>query len=234
MAFLNVFIGIAFMRICTMPNQLLKFIDEDNYADAEALVNNATAVELLELMANPDEDGMLPIHAVTDFSSYDKLSEEVQASLNDLAILLVEKGAKLDIRYEGLLPIHYVCASQNGSLMVLQAILATGFDPNAQDIVGETALHHAIKAGVSHKNIIEYLLALPNLEMLTTIAELGPKSPLDYAHQYYPEIASSVADYRKRNIIVDEQPRAMLEQYKTVVEEQRNMPRIQVMKKVFL
>jgi hypothetical protein len=91
----------------------------------------------------------LPIHLTTDFSAYEDLTDETKAELSNLAILLVSKGARLDIPHEGLLPIHYVCAKQNGNLEVLKAILKTGFDANSKDIIGWTGLDYAKSAGFS-------------------------------------------------------------------------------------
>ena len=196
-----------------MPTQLLVFIYDDNFVAAETLLRSGGGKKLIDV---PDEDGMLPIHAVTDFSAYDELSVDVRASLHSLAILLIENGAKLDIAHEGLLPIHYVCAHKNGSLAVLRAILNKGFDPNVQDTAGETALHHAIKAGESHKSIIEELLKRSDLKMLKTIEQF---TPLDYARKYYPAVAGKIEEYQRKDLDVN--PQLMLMQYQIVKEQPR-------------
>ena len=137
-----------------MPTKLLEYIYSDDFAAARELITGPDAAEHIN---TPDEVCTLPIHAVTDFSAYTYLSPEVRAGLNDLAILLIKNGAKLDVSHEGMLPIHYVCEKHNGSLEVLEAILQTGVDPNSKDLAGVTAVEYAMQAGDSHKALVARL-----------------------------------------------------------------------------
>lgn len=176
-----------------MPN-LIELIYDKKFTEAQYIINTISIAEL-----NLPEDGVCPIHAVVDFSFHDELSSEEKTSLHRLAICLIRRGAQLDVEREGLLPIHYVCAKQNGCLEVLNAILDAGFDPNTPDNIGETPLHHAIKAGVSHKDLIKRLLGCPGLVMSKTYDFLDDKhkskTPADYAAMYYSDILTDLHNY---------------------------------------
>lgn len=178
-----------------MPT-LIDLIYNKKFTEAQYIINT----ESLDKLNAPEEDeDTCPIHAVVDFSSHEELSSTDKASLHQLASNLIKRGVRLDVECEGLMPIHYVCAKQNGNLEVLNAILETGFNPNTPDNIGETPLHHALKAGESHKDIIERLLECPNLLMLKTCDFLDDKhkskTPEDYAAIYYPGFLNDIRNY---------------------------------------
>jgi len=183
-----------------MPN-LIELIYDKKFTDAQYIINTRNIDEL----NLPDNDSY-PIHAVVDFSSHDELSPEEKTSLHNLAVCLIRRGVRLDVECEGLMPIHYVCARENGCLKVLEAILETGFDPSTPDNIGETPLHHALKAGVIHKDIIKRLLACPGLVMSKTYDFLDDKhkskTPQDYAVMYYPDIESDIHNYMSTPLVI--------------------------------
>lgn len=115
---------------------------------------------------------------------------------------------------DGVLPIHFVCDLLYDNVEILKAIIELGFDPNVADSAGETALHHAIRS----KNFdqIMYLLSLLNLKMSSTLTldDMPSRTPLDYAHDYFPEIVDILETYLFDICVVDIASQTMQVQFK--------------------
>jgi ankyrin repeat protein len=102
-----------------------------------------------------DAGAELDVVSRNDFSVYPIHS--AAAGRVPVALLLVERGANVNVRQRhGWTPLH--SAAHNGSVDLVDALLAAGADPEATNDDGVTALDLARKAG--HDAIVERLQAV--------------------------------------------------------------------------
>lgn len=128
---------------------LLQAIYVDEFDEAIAIIEE----NVDNIIDVPDENGVLPIHFVTDLSAYDEINEDTKQQMSKVALALIKKGARLDIPLKGMLPMHY--AAYNGRLEVLQAIKNKGFDLSTTDESGFDCLYYAQQK--EHTSLIEYI-----------------------------------------------------------------------------
>lgn len=100
-----------------------------------------------------DGEGNTPLHVAALHGRY------------DIAHLLIDAGAIVDVRTrtKASTPLHFAC--QNERLQIVQLLLQRCADPDIQDWHGNTALHYACHAG--NKRLVETLLQLasPRLDL---------------------------------------------------------------------
>lgn len=118
----------------------MKWIDAIESGDYNELKSLCLANEVPLAMSN----GFSPLH------------HAIMKERDDMLVLLIEHGAKVNIQAMkvSITPLHL--AADNGYMSCVKVLLVNGADPNLTDFVGDTPLHGAAQQG--HGDVCSLLL----------------------------------------------------------------------------